>query len=181
MKKGQKTGKTNIVTHAKLNQAKGSFKKSGILLLTDLGFVLLGGVAGAFLGRWSGVAGIGLTLAGYYNDNAIMSRTGIGMVAGGAISGITSLEGHNGRQGLIGFVEEGKNRVVAYTNLMKEKTFIDKLQSAMQKSDSAVEGLGNMPVYQESMPLAGFSNVQEALSEYKSVETKLYTDGYTLL
>jgi len=69
-------GETELPTEDKLNN---TIKSTGIDLVAG---VLLGGAAGAILGRYSFVGGLGVTFLGHYMDNKIISSMGLGMMAG---------------------------------------------------------------------------------------------------
>ncbi|NLR82253.1 hypothetical protein [Chitinophaga eiseniae] len=93
-----------------------SAKETGKDLLIG---VLGGGLVAALLGRYSLLAGLGVTYLGHYTGNPITSSFGLGMMAspnlvGGAVNGLDGLDGV-------------KERVQAFKENMMQRTFLDKV------------------------------------------------------
>lgn len=81
--------------------------------------VLGGGLVAAILGRYSFLAGLGVTYAGHYMGNPITSAFGLGMMASpNLVSGSV-----NGLDGLDGV----KDRMAAFKDSMLQRTFLDKV------------------------------------------------------
>lgn len=132
------TSKKNITQMLK---TKGNLKNTGLETVKDLAGVVIGGFAGAALGKPSLYVGAGLTAAGHYTDNQIATLLGIGMMAANGFQKSTSVEGLDGLD-----MQSVKKRVEAYKENFIEKTYIDKVLP--QKASSAKDTTSGFDGYQ---------------------------------
>jgi hypothetical protein len=151
----QKAKKQNFMQHisGQLN-TKGDIKNSLLetgkeLLVT----VIIGGVAGAAIGRPSLLIGAGVTGAGHYMGNRMLSLLGVGMMAA---NGFQS-KGTNGLEGLDGM----KERVMVFKDTFSEKLYLDKI---MKKKDAGTSGMGEVQYFTYPTDMSGLDAIEQQIA-----------------
>jgi hypothetical protein len=85
--------------------------------------VIGGGLAGALLGRYSFLVGLGVAGYGHYSDNKLLGTVGLGMMASGTAY---ALLGDKEQDPNATTMEKVTERVKGFTNELKRKVWIDK-------------------------------------------------------
>lgn len=102
---------------------KDKFKSTAEGLGRDLILgVIGGGLAGAILGRYSFVLGLGVAGLGHYSENKMLSALGLGMMATGTYQALTGKEQDPSKP----LMEKVTERVEAFKSDFKRKLWIDK-------------------------------------------------------
>lgn len=172
----RKAQRAGFTVGAASSSGKGNIKNTLIETGKDLVIgVIGGGVLGAIIGKPSLIAGVGVTGAGHFIGNRLVSLIGIGMMAANgfqtkAVSGID-----DGMEGI-------KDRVMAFKDSFSEKLYLDKI---LKKSDAAttttVSGLGDLQYFNyanEVAGLAALNNVEDQLEN--SAISRLQMSGHNV-
>lgn len=135
---------------------KGDVKNTLIETGKDLLFgVIGGGLLGAAIGKPSLLAGIGITGAGHYMNNRLVSMVGFGMMAANGFQK-TGINGVDGLEGI-------KDRMMAFKDSFSEKLYLDKL---LKKKD--VAGIGSLQYFNypdEVNGLAALDDIEQQIEE----------------
>lgn len=186
-----------LFKHNKLSEAEGKWGKAVTNTLIDGGVVLVGGLVGATVGRFSLGAGFVLTTLGYQFNNSILSRFGLGLMASSVVGAVSDLGSTPSQaKGLEGVVDNAVYRAGVFVDDMSKKIWLDKAIEAVKGKDAGVQGLGYAQVYVEDGALAGFGNltqdeqagIESALNRYQKEQNLVLnqqalkgTSNYTLL
>ena len=111
---------TAITTKTKKEKLTQTAKGLGNDLLLG---VIGGGLAGALLGRYSFIVGLGIAGYGHYSENKLMGTIGLGMMASGTAHALLGGKEQNPKASLMENVSE---RVEGFKNELKRKVWIDK-------------------------------------------------------
>jgi hypothetical protein len=131
---------------------KNSLLETGKELLVT---VIIGGVAGAAIGKPSLLIGAGVTGAGHYTGNKLLSMLGIGMMAA---NGFQSKSGTNGLEGLDGV----KERVLVFKENFSEKLYLDKI---LKKKDGGTSGMGEIQYFTyPGVDMAGLDAIEKEIA-----------------
>lgn len=111
---------------------KDKFKSTAEGLGRDLLIgVIGGGLAGAILGRYSFLLGLGVAGFGHYSESKTMTALGLGMMASGTFHALTGKD-QDPKKPLLEKVTE---RVEAFKNDMKRKLWVDKFYENKASKD----------------------------------------------
>ncbi len=153
----QQAKKKNFMQHMSGQlDTKGDIKNSLLetgkeLLIT----VIIGGVAGSAIGRPSLLIGAGITGAGHYTGNRMLSLLGVGMMAA---NGFQSKSGTNGLEGLDGM----KERIMVFKENFQEKLYIDKI---LKKKSEATNGMGEIQYFTyPSNDMSGLDAIEQQIA-----------------
>lgn len=113
----------NLVKSKGLTQAKGDIQSSALQVAVILASGIVGGAASAFVGKGSGLIGIGMAGAGVYFDLVPLTIAGTAMTANG-FSRNGALGSLNG--GMNG-IKDGVANLKQYATNLKHSVFLDKL------------------------------------------------------
>jgi hypothetical protein len=131
---------------------KNSLLETGKELLVT---VIIGGVAGAAIGKPSLLIGAGVTGAGHYTGNKLLSMLGIGMMAA---NGFQSKSGTNGLEGLDGM----KERVLVFKDSFSEKLYLDKI---LKKKEGGTSGMGEIQYFTyPGTDMAGLDAIEQEIA-----------------
>ncbi len=131
---------------------KNSLLETGKELLVT---VIIGGVAGAAIGRPSLLIGAGVTGAGHYTGNRMLSLLGVGMMAA---NGFQTKSGTNGLEGLDGM----KERVLVFKENFSEKLYLDKI---MKKKEDGTNGMGEIQYFTyPSNDMSGLDAIEQQIA-----------------
>lgn len=131
---------------------KNSLLETGKELLVT---VIVGGVAGAAIGRPSLLIGAGITGAGHYTGNRLLSLLGVGMMAA---NGFQTKSGTNGLEGLDGM----KERILVFKENFQEKLYLDKI---LKKKDGETNGIGEIQYFTyPSNDMSGLDAIEQQIA-----------------
>jgi hypothetical protein len=128
----------NSITHR--TETRGNLKNAGLETAKELIGIVVGGFAGAALGKPSLYVGAGLTALGHYSGTQPLTLLGVGMMAANGFQKSNSVEGLDGLD-----MQSVKKRVQAYKENFLEKTYIDKVlhhhtAATTKDSTSGIDG-----------------------------------------
>lgn len=146
-------------------ETKGSVKNTAIETTKDvIAGVLIGGFAGAFIGKPSLLVGLAVTAAGHYFGSSLVSSCGIGMMTSGGYSAINGISGTDGLNG-------GKERVKEFASHLTQRLYLDKLKSKTKAPAASEEtnGLGNVQYFKypnpngDQLDMSGLDNIEREI------------------
>ncbi len=130
-------------------KTKGDHKSSGIETLKAVLGGLLGGAAGAFIGKPSLGISIPTIYAGKFLQSSLLSAFGTGMLTS---SSYKAVKGINGTEvGALEGLEGAKERLKSFGEELKERLYLDKIKSIIAKgktkNSTEVNGLDGKVTY----------------------------------
>lgn len=159
-----------VATHT-----KGDFKATAIETFKDVVVgTVMGGFAGAFLGRPSLGVGILAAGAGHYSGIRLLTSFGMGMMAAGGFRG--SMDG-------LGFMDSAKARMTDFKDNLSQKLYLDKI--IKKKEGEETNGVGEVkyflyPGKEETKPVdLSALNMIESQVVKSGVEFNKESEGQT--
>jgi hypothetical protein len=153
---------------------KKNLKNTAIETVKDLAGVVVGGLAGAAIGKPSLYVGIGLTGAGHFTETPLLTSFGVGVMAANGFQGGKTVEGLDGMD-----MASVKERVNAYKDSFLQKTYIDKLAKKKEVTPKETNGFGNLQFfnagneYRDSINGGGY----DELAALDSIEQQVLQSG----
>jgi len=176
----QKAKRRKLVELTKKLETKNNLKNSAIETGKDLVVgAVIGGTAGALVGKPSLLVGIGVTLAGHYFGHPLATSFGVGMMASGGYQiGQAAMNGTDGLEGM----DAVKARFKAFTQNLKERLYIDKIikPKPAATTNTGTAGLGEVQYFR--YPAQETVNGPDDFSGLDAIENQLEevagTSGY---
>ena len=171
----KKQGKKNLldsITHS--HNTKGDVKHTAIETAKDIVIgVIGGGLIGAAIGKPSLIVGAGVTGAGHYTGNRMISLLGIGMMAANGFQKTKSVEGLDGMN-----LQSIKERVLAYKDSFMEKTYLDKVMRKKQKAQEETSGFGNLQFFNYGNDVNGaYDELNGELAALDNIQRQIEESG----
>ena len=168
----QKAKRKKLLELTKKLDTKNNLKNSALETGKDLVVgAVIGGTAGAFVGKPSLLVGIGVSLAGHYFGQPLATSFGLGMMASGGYQIGQSVM--NGTEGLEG-MDAAKARFKAFTQNLKERLYLDKIikPKAAASNNTGTAGLGEVQYFQYPQEtvngpddFSGLDSIEQQLKE----------------
>jgi hypothetical protein len=169
-KKAAKAGVMGNMTHtlATKGDVKNSLLETGKDILIG---VVGGGLIGAAVGKPSLIIGVGVTGAGHYMENRMVTLLGIGMMAANGFQKSKTVEGLDGMN-----MQSIKDRMNAYKDNFAEKLYLDKVlhKSKGGKDKEETSGFGELQFFNYPNDVNGPYNEYSALD---SIERQIEESG----
>ena len=138
---------------------KGNLKNSAIETGKDLVVgVVLGGLAGATIGKPSLIIGFLTSGVGHYLNNRLLTTAGLGMMGSNSFTP-KSVQGIEGLEGLEGV----KERIQVFKQTLLEKTYLDKVKALKIGKAKTVNGMGEVQYFSYPENLLEGANDELAL------------------
>jgi hypothetical protein len=138
---------------------KGNIKNSAIETGKDLVVgVIIGGLAGATIGKPSLIIGFLTSGIGHYLDNRLITTAGLGMMASNSFAP-KSIQGIEGLEG----IESVKERVQAFKETLSQKMYLDKVKALKIGKQKSVSGMGEVQYFSYPENLLEGANDELAL------------------
>lgn len=127
------TGELNgLDANGEIKTTKDKFKSTAEGLGRDLLIgVIGGGLAGAVLGRYSFLLGLGVAGFGHYSESKTMTALGLGMMASGTFHALTGKDQDSKKP----LMEKVSERVEAFKTDLKRKLWVDKFYENKASKD----------------------------------------------
>jgi hypothetical protein len=103
--------------------------------------VVGGGYTGSYIGKPAFFLGLALTAYGHYNKNRLVTMFGFGMMASPLLP-----RANNAAKADQSFSDAAKDRVSNFTDILKEKLFLDKLMKKKEEPP-ATAGIGDVQYF----------------------------------
>ena len=152
---------------------KNSVKNSVLETVKDIAGVVIGGFAGAAIGKPSLAIGIGLTGAGHFTNTPLLTSFGVGVMASNGFQGGKGTDGLDGMD-----MASVKERINNYKENLLQKTYIDKILPKKEEATKATNGIGDLQFFTHSNDYrSGITSGNDDFAGMNTIEENVIQSG----